>query len=79
MKPIIDLLNKIKWDKRENLEDYEVFYFDRVSRKLIGIPYKSIKRIEGRFMAVEKDDKETEIPLHRIKIVKKKGEAVWKR
>jgi uncharacterized protein (UPF0248 family) len=79
MQPIIDLLNKIKWDKREHPEDYEIFYLDRISKRLIGIPYKSIKRIEGNFMAVARNNEEVEIPLHRIKEVRKKGKVIWSR
>lgn len=79
MQTIADLLNKIKWDKREKPEDYEIFYFDRVSKKLIRIPFTAIRRIEGNFMVVEKDGEEAEIPLHRIREVKKKGVLVWKR
>ncbi len=79
MQPITDLLNKIKWDKREKPEDYEIFYLDRVNRKLVKIPFKSIKRIEGSFMVIARNDEEVEIPLHRIRQVKKKGAVVWKR
>jgi uncharacterized protein (UPF0248 family) len=79
MKPIIDLLNKIRWDKREKPEDYAIFYFDRISKKLVKVPFELIKRIEGSFMVVDRNSEEVEIPLHRIKQVKKKGVVVWKR
>ena len=79
MQTITDLLNKIKWDKREKPEDYEIFYFDRILKKLIGLPYKEIKKIEQGAMVIKKDGKEVEIPLHRIRQVKKKGVVVWKR
>ena len=39
MQPIKDLLNKIKWDKREKLEQYSIYYYDRISRELIKIDY----------------------------------------
>ena len=79
MKPVKEFLNKIKWDKRENPSDYEILCFDRVSRRLIKIPFTSIKKIEGSFMVVEKDGKDVEIPLHRIREFRKKGRVVWKR
>lgn len=34
MIPIKDLLNKIKWDKKENPKDYEIFYYDRILKIL---------------------------------------------
>lgn len=54
MQPIQHLLNKIKWDKREDPEEYSIFYFDRILKKLIKIPYHKIKRIEGSFMILDR-------------------------
>ncbi len=62
MTPIQDLLNKIKWDKRENPNDYEIFYFDRILNKLISIPYKKIKGLEGSFLVLDNEE-ETNIPF----------------
>lgn len=76
---IIDLLNKIKWDKNLNPEEYSIFYLDRISDKLIEIKYKDIKKIEGSFMVLEKDNEETYIPLHRIREVRRNKKLVWRR
>ncbi len=78
MLPIKDLLNKIKWDKKENPEEYTLFYFDRILNNLIPIPYNKIKRLEGSFMILDSED-ETNIPLHRIKKVTKNKIVVWER
>ena len=78
MIPIKDLLNKIKWDKRENPEQHSIFYFDRVLDKLIKIPYTKIKKLEGSFMVLNNEE-ESNIPLHRIKKVIKKNVVVWER
>ena len=77
MIPIKDLINKIKWDKRENPEDYILIYIDLGKRKELA--YTSIKRLEGNFMVIDRDLEEVEIPLHRIREVKKKGKVIWKR
>lgn len=79
MIPILDLLNKIKWDKKEKPKEYEIFYFDRISKKLNEIKFKDIKRIEGTFMILEREGKEVNIPLHRIKQVRRLGRLIWKR
>jgi len=79
MQHIPDLLNKIKWDKKEKPEQYEIFYLDRITKKLIGIKFKDIKRIEGSFMVLEKNNEEVNVPLHRIKRVERKGKLVWGR
>ena len=78
MQPIHELLNKIKWDKRENPEQYSIFYFDRILNKLIKIPYTKIKRIEDNFMVLDNEE-ESNIPLHRIKKVMKNNVVVWER
>ncbi len=65
MQYILDLLNKIKWDKKENLNDYSVAYFGRVLSKNRGIRINDIKSIEGNFMTV--GEEESHIPLHRIR------------
>ena len=78
MTPIQHLLNKIKWDKRENPNDYTIFYHDRILNKLITIPYANIKKIEGSFMILNNEE-ESNIPLHRIKKVIKNNVVIWER
>ena len=78
MIPIQDLLNKIKWDKRENPKQYTIFYFDRILNKLISHPYTKIKKLEGTFMVLDNEE-ESNIPLHRVKKVMKSNEVVWER
>ena len=75
---IKNLLNKIKWDKRENPNQYIIFYFDRIEKELTQIPYTKIKRLEGIFMVLNNEE-ETNIPLHRIKRVMKNDIVVWER
>ena len=79
MIPIKELLNKIKWDKRENPEDYTVGYYDRLRKEIIEFPFKAIKEIDENFMLIEIKGEEKTIPLHAIKIVRKKGGQLWKR
>ena len=78
MQPIQDLLNKIKWDKRENPKFFSIFYYDRILNKLIKIPYAKIKKLEGSFMVLDNEE-EANIPLHRIKKVMKNNVVVWQR
>lgn len=74
---IKNLINKIRYDKREK-GDYSLFYIDRIENNYKEIKFNDIKRIEGNFLVINKD-KETEIPMHRIKIVKKNGLIIWRR
>lgn len=79
MIPIKNLLNKIKWDKKEDPKDYEIFYYDRVLKKLICLNFSMVKKTENNLLTVIKDDEEISIPFHRIRRVKKKGKVVWER
>jgi len=73
---LVDLLNKIRWDEHENEEDYEVWIYDRIAKKEKKIAFKMIANIGKSF--IELIDS-TEIPLHRIRKVVKRGEVVWEK
>ncbi len=79
MMHVREVLNKIKCDKKENPELYKIYYYDRVLDKLIEIDYKDIKDIDKNFITIMKNNKETEIPMHRIKEVRKQGKLIWSR
>ncbi len=88
MIPIKELINKIIWDPRENTEGYILYYLERTDSSLKPLLFKDIKRIDGNLLVLRQG---VEIPLHRIKLVKKlkkskkpseKGEewiVVWER
>ncbi|MBU4502143.1 MAG: DUF504 domain-containing protein [Nanoarchaeota archaeon] len=75
MQPIKDLINKIKWDEKENPKDYEIVYIDRILQQEVKIKFKNISKIEEGFMEID----EATIPLHRIVKVYKKGKLIWER
>ena len=79
MIPIHELVNKIKWDENENPEDYTIGYEDRVAKKIVEVRFSDIKRVEDNFMILERDMEEVSIPLHRVRVVKKKDDVVWER
>lgn len=79
MESIIELLNRIRWDKKENPYDYDVYYEDRVTEQNVKVEFKAIKRVEGNFFVIESDNGETSIPLHRVREVRKQGQSIWKR
>ena len=76
---IKELLNKVKWDKKENPEDYTVGYWDNRRKELIEFPFKAIKEIGENFILIEVNGEEKDIPIHTIKVIKKKGETIYRR
>lgn len=76
---ILDLLNKIKWDQNLNPEEYVIVYFDRMDKSKKEIKFNKIKDFNNLTLVLEIEGKEIEIPLHRIREVKKEGKIIWKR
>jgi uncharacterized protein (UPF0248 family) len=75
MQTIRELLNKIKWDKKENPAEYVFYYLDK--KELQPLKFADIKRLDGTFLVV--GDDETYIPMHRIREARKKGKLIWRR
>lgn len=75
---IKDFLNKIKWSKEENSDDYSIGYWDNIDKKIVFIKFNEIKKIDGNFLLLDREE-ETYIPIHRIREVMKKHTIVWKR
>ncbi len=69
-----DFLNKIKWSKKFNTKEIKIYYLDRIKKELIERDFEDIS-IEGDYIIVD----ENEIPIHRIKEIRKKGMIIWKR
>ncbi|MBW2988791.1 DUF504 domain-containing protein [Candidatus Woesearchaeota archaeon] len=78
MIPAKELLNRVMWDKKEDGPDYSIGYWGNIRKKIVFIGFDEVKRIEGNFMLLERA-KETYIPMHRIREIRKKGKVVWER
>ena len=76
---IFHLLNKIKWSKKENPNDYIIYYFDRILKENLKIPYSIIKEIQKDYILIKKNNTESIIPIHRIRKVLKRGKLIWER
>ncbi len=76
MKHLTDIINKIRWDERENEEDYSFGYFDNRIKKF---NFKSIDFEEStKFaLAVKTEHGVKYIPFHKIKRVYRKNEIIW--
>ncbi len=76
MKTEREMLDKIKWAE-EDKSAYIIAYKDKDVLK--EIKFTDIKRVEDEFMIIDINGRETNIPLHRIKMIKKNGEIIWQR
>ncbi|MEK6835456.1 MAG: DUF504 domain-containing protein [Nanoarchaeota archaeon] len=68
-----NVLNKIKWDKALNPNEYSLIYLD--FNKKVEIKFNEIKEISKNFISLQ----DKEIPLHRIKEIRKNNKIIWKR
>ena len=75
--PLKELLTKLRWDPKEKPEEYTIAFIDL--GKLREVPYKALKRIEGTFLILDLKGKETEVPMHRVRKVKRNKKVVWER
>ena len=66
-------------DEREDEKYYRLFYYDRINKKNIKIKFRDIKEFDKLFIKINRNKKEISIPLHRIKIVKRNEDVIWKR
>ncbi|MBN2454063.1 DUF504 domain-containing protein [Candidatus Woesearchaeota archaeon] len=77
MQPLRELISKIRFGG-ETPSDYVFYYEDRKLNKLLELKFTDITRAENIFLVVMRE-KETYIPMHRVREVRKKGIVVWKR
>lgn len=80
---IRNILNKLKWDPKENIEHYELSFVHRgVPRDVKIIPCDIITGVEASwFIYKNQVNGETLIPFHRVIEIKNimTGQIVWKK
>jgi uncharacterized protein (UPF0248 family) len=82
MIPIQDLLHRIQWDPEFGRAEFEIGYFDRVTREIVRVPFRRVHFEKGEhfaFEAVEEDGSVHSVPLHRVREVWRNGALVWQR
>ena len=80
MIPIIQLLNRIRWDRTFGDADFIIGYYDRVADDIIRVPFSSLIMEAGNHFAVlifNEDSILHTVPLHRIREVYRNGELIW--
>ena len=79
MKPIKEILNKIKWDKNLNPDDFMIYYYDRVKKDFNEAKFSDILEVYENFAELKTKSGKINLPLHRIRQISYKGEVYWKR
>jgi uncharacterized protein (UPF0248 family) len=82
MKPLRELLSKIRWDKEFGRGRFEIGYDDHIEKRIVRIPLEEIAFEEGNHFSFQIRNPEGEIitiPYHRVREVYKDGNLIWRR
>lgn len=82
MIPIHELLHRIQWDPEFGRGEFHIGYFDRVENRVVQVAMRDIRLDPADhfgFQALDEDGVSHHIPFHRVRVVRKNGEAIWQR
>ena len=79
MVPIAKLLARIRWDAQFGRAEFELGYWDRVLRAVVRVPLRQVRQEGGAFTIDDERGGVRRIPLHRVRLVTRNGEAIWRR
>jgi uncharacterized protein (UPF0248 family) len=74
------ILDELRWHPEKSLAGVEIAYIHRgAPRDEQVILAEDIKVLEKSFFIINRKGKETSIPYHRIKEIKKEGKVLWRK
>ena len=82
MVPIQSLLHRIRWDEQFGRARFTIGYHDRSRHAIVSVPFECIHLEPGdhfAFTAIEADGSVHQVPLHRVREVRRNGELIWQR
>jgi uncharacterized protein (UPF0248 family) len=82
MTSIVDLLNRIRWDREFGEGKFVIGYEDHMLPEDVLVPFDEIVFEEGDHFAFQvrnEDDRPVSIPFHRVHEVYKNGVLIWQR
>ena len=82
MRPIHELLNRIRWDAEFAHGEFELGYFDRVEGRVIIVPFHEVdfpKDDPQTLQIVDAAGQVHRLPFHRVREVYKDGQRIWHR
>lgn len=82
MRPLHELLNRVRWDREFGAARFELGYWDRVEGKIVRIALADAgldHPEDETFALTAEDGSRVDIPLHRVRQVWRDGELIWSR
>ncbi|MGJ0484092.1 MAG: DUF504 domain-containing protein [Methylomicrobium sp.] len=82
MKPVQEMLSRIRWDKNWADDEFKIGYYDRVEQRIIIVPFKEIifpKDEHFSFEVIDQQGESHSVPYHRVKAIYQNGRLIWHR
>ncbi len=82
MKPVQDILNRIRWDKNLAEDDFKIGYYDRAEQHIIVVAFKEIifpLNDHFSFEVIDQEGTIHNVPYHRVKDIYQNGLLIWHR
>ncbi|WP_374086889.1 DUF504 domain-containing protein [Methylomicrobium lacus] len=82
MKPVQEMLNRMRWDKTWADDEFKIGYYDRIEKRIIVVAFKEIFFPKDDHFSFELIDQEGElhsVPYHRVKAIYRNGCLIWQR
>jgi uncharacterized protein (UPF0248 family) len=82
MKPIHELLDRIRWDPEYGRAEFVIGYWDRIAARIERVPFRRTSFLPGEhfsFDVIADDGSVHSVPFHRVREVWRDGELVWQR
>lgn len=82
MVSIVDLLNRIRWDREFAKGKFVIGYEDHMVDHYVYVPFKELRFEEGDHFSFQLKNEKGElvtIPFHRVREVRKDNAVIWQR
>jgi len=82
MKPVQEMLNRIRWDEAWADDEFKIGYYDRVEQRIVVVAFKEIffpKDDHFSFDLIDQEGEWHSEPYHRVKAIYRNGRLIWHR
>jgi len=82
MKPVQEMLNRIRWDEAWADDEFNIGYYDRVEQRVVVVAFKEIffpKDDHFSFDLIDQEGEWHSVPYHRVKAIYRNGRLIWHR
>jgi uncharacterized protein (UPF0248 family) len=82
MKPVREMLSRLRWDKNWAGNEFKIGYYDRLEQRILVVPFKEIifpGENHFSFDVIDHKGKQHSLPYHRVKAIYRNGRLIWNR